>query len=104
MASYNVWVDGEVAESTTQTSIELEGASTSSVFAVSAVYANGKESRPVVFVFSNNGMPTAIKSLINSNKPADIYTLDGKLVRSQATSLEGLHGTFVIEGYKVVVK
>ena len=104
VASYNVWVDGEVAESTTQTSIELEGASTSSVFAVSAVYANGKESRPVVFVFSNNGMPTAIKSLINSNKPADIYTLDGKLVRSQATSLEGLSGTYVIEGYKVVVK
>ncbi|MBO4812526.1 MAG: choice-of-anchor J domain-containing protein [Prevotella sp.] len=104
VANYNVWVDGEVAESTTETSIELEGATTENVFAVSAVYANGAESRPVVFVFSNNGMPTAIKSLINGNKPADIYTLDGKLVRSQATSLEGLHGTFVIEGYKVVVK
>ena len=104
VANYNVWVDGEVAESTTQTSIELEGASTSSVFAVSAVYPNGAESKPVVFVFSNAGQFTAIESLISTKKPADIYTLDGKLVRSQATSVEGLHGAYIIEGQKVLVK
>lgn len=104
VANYNVWVDGEVAESTTQTSIELEGASTSSVFAVSAVYPNGAESKPVVFIFSNAGQFTAIESLVSTKKPADIYTLDGKLVRSQATSIEGLRGAYIIEGQKVIVK
>jgi hypothetical protein len=104
VANYNVWVDGEVAESTTETSIELEGASTSSVFAVSAVYPNGAESKPVVFIFSNAGQFTAIESLVSTKKPADIYTLDGKLVRSQATSIEGLRGAYIIEGQKVIVK
>lgn len=105
IASYNVWVDGELAESTTATSIELEGASTSSVFAVSAVYANGAESRPVVFVFNEaDKMLTGIKAITGNNSPVDIYTLDGKLVRSQATDLNGLKGAYIIEGQKVILK
>ena len=105
--SYNIWVDGELAESVParRTSIELPGASTSSVFAVSAVYANGAESKPVVFVFSSaNQEMTAIQTITGSAEPADIYTLDGKLVRQQATDLSGLKGVYIINGQKVVIK
>ena len=105
IASYNVWVDGELAESTTATSIELEGATTSQVFAVSAVYQNGSESRPVVFIFNEaDKQLTGINAIMASGKPVDIYSVDGKLVRSQATDVRGLKGAYIIDGQKVIVK
>ncbi len=105
VAGYNIYVDGELFDTTTETSIELKGVSSSSVFAVSAVYSNGVESRPVVVTVSGaNQEITAIEQLTGNNEPVDIYSLDGRLVRQQATDLNGLKGAFVIKGRKVVVK
>ena len=49
--------------------------------------------------------PTSISELIAGRHAADIYTLDGVLVRRQATTTEGLsRGIYVIEGRKVIIK
>ena len=69
-------------------------------FAVSAVYANG-ESKPVAVKLT---VVTGIKQIADGNKTFDVYTLDGKLVRQQAKSLEGLKGVYVINGKAVMVK
>ena len=47
---------------------------------------------------------TDISNLSVDGKPVDIYTVDGKLVRRQATSLDGLSGLYVIDGRKVILK
>ena len=73
------------------------------LIAVTALYANGKESSPNVdgayttIATENAGV---IQTLIEG-KPVDIYTLDGKLVRKNATSLDGLKGIYVIGGKKI---
>lgn len=102
---YNYYVDRELAGSTTQTSVELPGVSASSVFAVSAVYSSGKESKPVSVIISGaNQEITAIEQITGNSEPVDVYSLDGRLVRQQATDLRGLKGAFIIEGQKVIVK
>ena len=37
-------------------------------------------------------------------EPVDVYSLDGKLVRKQVTSLSGLKGVYIVDGKKVVLK
>ena len=107
VAQYNIWVDGETADQVpaSQLTYTVEGGQASSSYAVSAVYANGKQSRPIVAVISGaNQQPTGIETVTGNTEPADIYTLDGKLVRSQATDLRGLKGAYVINGQKVILK
>ena len=48
---------------------------------------------------------TAINTIVSESKPRDIYDATGRMVRSQATTLEGLKpGVYVIQGRKFVVK
>ena len=47
---------------------------------------------------------TGISELVVDGKPVDVYSLDGKLVRSQAKSLNGLKGVYVINGKTVMLK
>ena len=50
---------------------------------------------------------TGVKEINNAdaNKPADIYSIDGRLVRKNATSLNGLErGLYIVNGKKYVVK
>lgn len=47
---------------------------------------------------------TGISKLVVDGKPVDVYSLDGKLVRSQAKSLNGLKGVYVINGKTVMLK
>lgn len=71
-------------------------------FGVTAVYADGAESLPAtvyVTIISQD-----IRQIAADGQPVDIYTLDGRLVRSQAKSLDGLRGVYVINGQKVMVK
>lgn len=52
-----------------------------------------------------DGEATKIVDLTNGTElSGDVYTLSGQLVRKNAKSLEGLHGTFIIGGKKVFVK
>ncbi len=70
-------------------------------FAVTAVYGNGQESKPVVTTieYTND-----IREIVSSDQPVDVYSVDGKLLRRQTRSLEGLKGVFVVNGQKVMVK
>ena len=91
----------------TASSAELKGAEVmkATAVAVSAVYNNGQESKPVIVRFGlGNQEITAITELMATGKSVDVYSLDGKLIRSQANSLEGLKGAYVIEGRKVILK
>lgn len=66
--------------------------------------ADGADAKAISFVFDT---PTGIKSIETADaaKAGNVYSLDGKLVRSHATSVEGLaKGVYVINGKKYVVK
>ncbi len=103
--SFNIYVNGEkianVAGDKTEYIVTPDKfAAGEQEFAVSAVYASG-ESKPVAVKLT---VVTGIKQIADGNKTFDVYTLDGKLVRQQAKSLEGLKGVYVINGKAVMVK
>lgn len=105
---FNIYYEGEqvasvTGEETTYTiaADKIEGSGEKEV-AVSAVYANG-ESKPVVVKV--NVIVSAIDALnMTGGKAFDVYTFDGKLVRQQTKSLNGLKGAYVINGKAVLVK
>ena len=48
---------------------------------------------------------TGIKNLDVSNNPEDVYSLDGRLVKKSATSLQGLpKGVYIVNGQKKVIR
>lgn len=105
--SYNVYVDGKLAGSTAAdgqlayTAKEPDGTGEHR-YSVTAVYAGGAESLPVTVTLSATGI-SGIR--LSAGSPADIYTPDGKLVRRQAATLQGLApGVYVVSGKKVIVK
>ncbi len=101
---YNIYVDGQLVGSTPDTTYELPAtglADGQHTFAVTAVYEGGKESAPATAVIDiHNG----INEITVDGQPVDVYTIDGRLVRRQATSLEGLKGLYLIGNKKVLVK
>ena len=106
VASYNIYVDGVLVATVTGdvTTYVVDPATIDSGdhdFSVSAVYTNGSESKPVTITVS---VATAIEQIAADGKPVDVYSLDGKLVRQQAKSLNGLKGVYVINGKAVIVK
>ena len=70
---------------------------------MSAVYADGLESKPVA-VNVTVVDPAGISLVAADGKPVDVYSLDGKLVRRQTTDFSGLNGVYVIKGKAVLVK
>jgi len=104
IASFNIYVDGVKVNSVaagTQTYTVNPGTADKQ-YAVSAVYTNGEESRPVIALIITNNISDIIA--VNDGKPVDIYTMDGKLVRRDANSLEGLKGLYVVGNKKIYVK
>ena len=70
--------------------------------AISVVYVTGQESRPVGATID---VPAGIDAVTVMTKAADVYSIDGRLVRRQATSLQGLTpGVYVSDGKKVEVR
>ena len=101
---YNIYVDGQLVGSTTDTRYDLSASGLSDgahTFAVTAVYAGGKESAPATAQFS---VSSGISEITLDGEPVDVYTIDGRLVRRQATSLDGLKGLYLIGNRKVYVK
>ena len=101
---YNIYVDGEIVGSTTGTAYDMSAAGLSDgqhTFAVTAVYEGGKESAPATAVID---ITSGINEIAADGQPVDVYTLDGRLVRRQATSLEGLKGIYLVGNKKVYVK
>ena len=100
--SYNIYVDASAVGNATETTADVKNlASGNYVFAVTAVFANGVESKPVTATLD---VVNAINEIVNSGKSFAIYTIDGKLVNHQATSLNGLKGAYVINNKKVILK
>jgi len=96
---YNLYYEGTLVATVNgdQTTYTLAFESIDSgehTFAVTAVYANGQESAPVTTTL--DVVDTGISQLTTNGQPFDVYTLDGKLVRRQATTLSGLHGVYVV--------
>ena len=93
------------ADTTTYTSdIPLEG--TDEAYAVTAVYASGQESSPVT-VNTTDGVshPALGEASWLGGCPMEVYSVDGRLVRSKAKSLEGLkRGVYIINGKTVMVR
>lgn len=100
--SFNIYVDAATAGNTTEaTAILKELAAGNHVFAVTAVYANGAESKPVTATLD---VTNAINEILSSGKSFTIYTVDGKLINRQATNLNGLKGSYIINNKKVILK
>ncbi|WP_232220090.1 choice-of-anchor J domain-containing protein [Prevotella falsenii] len=71
-------------------------AGNSTRYAVTAIYADGTESAPVEV-----SVATGIDNIVADGKPFDVYTIDGKLVRRQTTTLRGLRkGVYVVGNKK----
>ena len=101
---YNIYLDGELATTAeaNQMFATIEGvAAGQHTVAVSVVYANGKESKPVEAAVS---VATGLDKISILTQPVDVYSLDGKLVRKQTTSLDGLKGVYIMNGKKVILK
>ena len=80
---------------------EVCGTSGEHTLAVTAVYEGGMESAPATAVID---VTSGISEISIDGQPVDVYTVDGRLVRRQATSLQGLKGLYLIGNKKVFVK
>ena len=101
---YNIYVDGEWVGSTPDSSYDLPAtglADGQHTFAVTAVYEGGRESAPATAVMD---IHSGINEIAVDGTPVDVYTIDGRLVRRHATSLEGLKGLYLIGNKKVYLK
>ncbi len=106
VSRYNIYYEGQLIATvengvTTYTVAADQVEAGERTFAVSAVYANGQESKPATATIS---VTTGIRQLVVDGHPVDVYSVDGKLVRRQATSTEGLRGLYIVNGKKVMVK
>ena len=102
---YNIYVDQELvatveSEVTTYTVAADQLGEGGHDFAVTAVYPSGQESRPAVVSLD---VITGIEQL-EETEPVDVYTVDGKLVRRQAKTLDDLKGVYIINGQGVILK
>lgn len=105
-ASFNIYLASEQianveGDKTTYTVAADKLTIGENTFAVTAVYANGAESKPVTATIT---ITTDIRQIAADGKAVDVYSVDGKLVRSQATSLDGLKGLYIVNGKVVMVK
>ena len=103
--SYNIYLDGELigtadGDETGYTIDPDMVAVGDHTISVTAVYG-GSESKPVTTTVT---VATGIEQITVNGQPVDVYSIDGKLVRNQAKSLDGLRGIYVINGKKVMVK
>ena len=103
---YNIYSDQQLVatvegESTTYTIAADNIGDGEHTFAVTAVYPNGTESKPATATIT---VTTDIRQLATDGKPVDVYSIDGKLLRRQATNLEGLKGAYIVNGKVVIGK
>lgn len=100
--SYNVYVDEQLYGNTAETNIDVKDLTVGGhKVSVTIIYAGGIESAPV----SINVDVTAIENLLSDENPVDIYSLDGVLVRKNATSASGLKkGVYIVNGRQAIVR
>ena len=106
VTSFNIYYNGEKiatvdGDKTTYTVAADKVEVGTQTFGVSAVYANGAESRVTTATIE---IVTGIEQIAADGKPVDVYSIDGKLIRNQAKSLDGLKGLYIVNGKKIMVK
>ena len=104
--AYHIYYEGMkiatvVGDQTTYTVDADKVESGERTFAVSTVNDKGHVSKPVTATIN---VAAGIKPIVVEDKPFDVYALDGKLIRKQTNSLNGLKGIYVINGKTVMVK
>lgn len=103
---YNLYVDGnKTAEiPANSTTFQIPETKDKHEVAITALYANGLESHPVKVLYSPDG--SGIEAIFAEGaESVEIYSTTGFLVRSNATSTEGLApGIYVAKGHKIVVR
>lgn len=103
--AYNVYRDGELIATVSKDGVtnytDEDNGFANHLYQVTAIYYNGDESEPVsVNVTSGIGSVE-----LSNNKPFDVYTIDGKLVKRNVTTTSGLKpGVYVIGTHKITVK
>lgn len=102
ITGYNVYVDEQLYGNTEETNIDIKDLTVGGhKVSVTILYEGGVESAPV----SINIDVTAIEELLSNDNPVDIYTLDGVLVRQNATSASGLKkGVYIVNGRQAIVR
>ncbi len=103
---YNIYVDQVLtatveSDATTYTLTAEQLGAGQHTLAVTAVYANGMESRPAVLTIDDL---TGIQQFTTAGEPVDVYSVDGKLIRRQTKSLDDLKGVYIIKGQAVITK
>ncbi|MBO5611834.1 MAG: choice-of-anchor J domain-containing protein [Prevotella sp.] len=102
---YKIYVDGELVGTVGGSvfDFDIEGMSDGThTVSVSALYADGMESLPVAA--EPVVVDQILRQILSDDKPFDVYSVDGKLLRSQTHSLYGLSGVYIINGKKVTIK
>lgn len=105
LQGYHVYRNGEIIDTlpadATTTTITYDPEAPATRYSLSAVFTGGESA-----AVSNDNCQTDISSVVvDANSPADVYTLDGKLVVKSATSLRMLKsGVYVVNGKKVVIR
>ena len=101
---FNIYVDGKLVgtadKATYLISTPMEEGKHK--IGVTAVYADGTESVPAYATIEY--VPNAIREIVTSDKPFDVYSTDGKVVRSNTRTTDGLKGVYVIGNRKTVLK
>lgn len=82
------------------TSFETDYVKGEETYAVTVLFDNGIESAPVYVT-----VPTHIEAILKEEGRADIYTIDGRLIRRNATDAEGLPaGIYIVNNRKCIVR
>jgi hypothetical protein len=104
---YEGFRNGDDASVLIAAPVATTSATAASPAGVYDITVSGGEAQNYAFTYVGGKLtvtvPSGIASLVLST-PADVYSLTGRKLRSQATSLQGLpRGVYVVNGRKVVV-
>lgn len=99
---YRVYRDGElIGETTDLNFVDNDVDAGDHKYQVTVLFTNGVESAPATIDIVVSG----IAGVISNGEPADVYTIDGILVKTGATNVSDLkRGVYVVRGKKVVIK
>jgi hypothetical protein len=106
---YNGWKNGEDESVLLTKPIATTTATAESPVGQYPITVSGGEAQNYSFAYVNGVLtvisPTDIKAILTSGKSFDVYTIEGRKVRHQVNTLEGLpKGVYIIAGKKVVIK